>query len=365
MPPPGTGGALGTAIYTSRSAVTAFWHSKPTFKTVHSDGQRMAIGRVIAAQVRVGRSLELRQYAPDIETTVRSEGYDSATIRAADLWPSTYIGDETAVYDSDRIVPLCVLSVEVYFDCVEGILQKLPAGLETEYGPSEESQRAAARLREPGAPEKIAALREAFCNPDLQDVHFEGDNWSAAVLFELLKARQAPMHMVSLSGCCGFVDAELFLPIAEALRSNCGLKKLRFTFAKDDANQLIEEISAHLCRALVENTNLTHLTIGFANGWNGHCSPLSWIELLSKNRTLQELRFCQHSELHKDGIKPHPAFESGPWSQFSRDRRVHVGDGGDGGVDRSTSGSIKLHCNFMTRWPHDHPQFAAIKNVFG
>jgi hypothetical protein len=372
MPPSGTGGALGTAIYTSRSAVTAFWHCKPTFsrsrsrfRADHND-QRMAHGRVVAALVHVGRSLELQQYDPGIEATIHAEGYDSATIKAADFWPSTYIGDETAVYSSDSIVPLCVLSVEVHFDRVEGTLARLPTDHSLQH--------------DPGTPAKIAALRAAFCNPGLQDVHFEGDeDWKVAVLFDLLKSRPAPMHMVSLCFSCGEVNAVLLLPIAEALRSNCGLQKLRFVLASeahdDDDHyhdtftvQYMEQISAELCRALETNTNLTHLIVGFdlrsnearlpggVCGADGPCSATPWIELLSKNHSLQELNFSR-------GALESKWFESDDWAQLCRrDPRVRLGptpkdedEGGHQGcgTNRGTVGSIYLQNNFLSNWPAD------------
>jgi hypothetical protein len=278
--PGGAGGALGSpALYFSRSAKTAFWHAKPRFIVDQTTGERRAEGKLLLCSVQVGNTKSVTEHNPHLTlASVRSEGFDSTTIRAAELWPSSLIGDETAVYEANRARAMYVLDVAVKFGDAGKNEERMPRFMEW--------QTAA----------KITQLRKQLCNPEVQSAWFEGSDEDFAVgLFEALKARGAVMDSLYFSTGETTFHHRGLLAAAEALRSNVTLCRLQISLSWKDEVSVCDGDWAmtQLCRGLETNTHLTVLSFcGFiprleADGCTPSPGTIAFCQMLSCNTTLR------------------------------------------------------------------------------
>ena len=299
LPMQDASGALGgPALYFSRSAKTAFWHSQPQFVVEQgtSHPQRHAVGQLLLCSVQVGRSKELEAHAPNLTAEqLHSNGYDSATICAAKLWPSSMIDDETAIYEAHRAKPIYLVQVIVRFQEDERTLQlvrqtlsdKLKVGITTESSLT-----------------KFAEMRRRLCNPEVKRGCFESVNEAhALVIFESLKARACMMELIAFSGLCSgpLLRPRSILSAAGALRCNVQLLRLQITLSteNDSAQCDAEWAMAQLCRGLETNTCLVELVLaGFVPTSKDGAGTLAICRMIAVNHTLRVLHLTSRKSDH-------------------------------------------------------------------
>jgi hypothetical protein len=300
-------GALGgPALYFSRSAKTAFWHSQPQFVVEQgtSHPQRHAVGQLLLCSVQVGRSKELEAHAPNLTAEqLHSNGYDSATICAAKLWPSSMIDDETAIYEAHRAKPIYLVQVIVRFQEDERTLQLVRQILSAKFKVAVTTESSLT---------KFAEMRRRLCNPEVKRGCFEDVNEAhALVIFESLKARACMMELIAFS--CGFVHGggsqlrpRSILSAAGALRCNVQLLRLQITLftknnsAKNNSAQCdMEWAMAQLCRGLETNTCLVELVLaGFVPTSKDGAGTLAICRMIAVNHTLRVLHLTDIQDIY-------------------------------------------------------------------
>ena len=286
LPTQDKSGALGgPALYFSRSAKTAFWHSCPQFVVEQGTRpQRHAVGQLLLCSVQVGRTKELEAHAPNLTAEqLHSNGYDSATICAAKLWPSSMIDDETAIYEAHRAKPIYLVQVIVRFQEDERTLQLVRQLL---------SAKLKVAVTTESSLTKFAEMRRRLCNPEVKRGCFEGvDEADAIIVFESLKARACMMELIAFSGFSDTLQPRSILSAAGALRCNVQLLRLQITLIKCDS----EWAMAQLCRGLETNTCLVELVVaGFVPTSKDGAGTLAICRMIAVNHTLCVLHLTDY-----------------------------------------------------------------------
>jgi len=299
LPMQDASGALGgPALYFSRSAKTAFWHSCPQFVVEQGTRpQRHAVGQLLLCSVQVGRTKELEAHAPNLTAEqLHSNGYDSATICAAKLWPSSMIDDETAIYEAHRAKPIYLVQVIVRFQEDERTLQLVRQTLSDKLNVAVTTSSLT----------KFAELRRRLCNPEVKRGCFEGVNQpQALVIFESLKARACMMELIafSMNEC---LRPRSILSAAGALRCNVQLLRLQITLSQCD----VEWAMAQLCRGLETNTCLVELVLaGFVPTSKDGAGTLAICRMIAVNHTLRVLHLTDRSQKEDSKHDINPASE--------------------------------------------------------
>lgn len=294
-------GSLGRAIYFSRSAVTAFWHSAPHFASTRESATsavRTATGKVLLCAVRTGRSKELTSHSPDTtRQALAAKGFDSATIVAAELWPSALVDDETAIFAADACTPVFVVELQVTFDHDKG---SVSAAVRSLYGSSLFTDAVTAAAN-PQILSQAIELRRRMCNPVLKTVHFE--EWGptqGALVADALMARTTMLNGLYYTTHGEHLGA--LQSFAEALRSNCKLRMLQITLRgninitvrRADGSKATlpsdpEDAVVMLCRGLETNTNLHELRLAGYRARNGSRGTTALCTLIEQKSTLQHL----------------------------------------------------------------------------
>ena len=248
---------------------------------------------LLLCNVDLGESLQLDGYHPELSLAeLRSwhlKKFDTASIDAAKLWPSTLIGDESAVFEAERIVVTHVVDAMVTFDRFAStpmVVRLNPDFLDTvaSYRDSTLSE-SHGNLESQGnwaldtvaidglsversvQALKLGEWRRRLCNPRVTSLWYEvSDNSSAnmqaelSVLCELLRSRATNINALCLSGTGGSTTAGIVVAFAEMLQTNPPLERLQFRFTAVEERDL-DWVLDILARGLASNTHLKELHI--------------------------------------------------------------------------------------------------------